>query len=265
MKSKSLFGAIFGLLFITLGASAGTVPFDTISYNFQLAGGGGGASATLNGVPVEIFCDNFDQEIYVPDSYSANVTTLSTNANLSNTRFGGVSSTGWTTITLTDGNALDSQDDTFFNTGSGSNASARYDMAAYLVSLYNQALGSNTSNNEIQEAIWTIMDPTAEGAAINPDGVNPDSYLEQAAGWYSGISSNQSALNGFLSHFEIVSDPSMTGLGNGVGVGGFQEQIVMTPTPEPREGIWMLFGLFGVGAVVLRRMRATSPAVHSVN
>src|SRR5271170_6230519 len=98
MNGKSILGTGFALLLMTLRASGGTVPLDTISYNFQLAGGGGGASATLNGVPVEIYCDNFDDEIYVPDSYSANVTTLSTNANLSDTRFGGVSSTGWTTI-----------------------------------------------------------------------------------------------------------------------------------------------------------------------
>src|SRR5271169_6048602 len=118
MKSKTILGAGFGLLCITLGASANPVPLilSPTSYNFQLSGGGGGASATLNGAPVEIYCDNFYNDIWVDWDYSANVTTLGTGANLSETRFGGVADTGWTTITLSDGNtALDNADDQFFN------------------------------------------------------------------------------------------------------------------------------------------------------
>lgn len=259
MNSKSIFGAGFALLFITFSATAGTL--DTGSYNFQLAGGGGGSQATLNGVPVEIFCDDFYNEIYVPDSYSADVTALSTSANLSETRFGGVPSTDWTSITLSDGNTtLDNQDDAFFNTGSGTSSLARYEMVAYLVSLYNQSLGGNTSNNEIQEAIWTIMDPKQEGAVINPDNVNPDSYLEEAVSWYTSMSADQTALNAFLSQFEIVSDPSMT-FSNGLGIGGFQEQIVMTPTPEPSGLLWMLAAFLAGGFVVLRRNRASDETV----
>jgi hypothetical protein len=48
-----------------------------------------------------------------------------------------------------------------------------------------------------------------------------------------------------------------------VGVGGFQEQIVMTP--EPRGGIWMLFGLLGVGAFLLRRAPAAESGIHRAN
>src|SRR5665213_2476732 len=113
MISKSILGAACALLLMTFGASAGTVPLDVISYNFPLAGGGGGASATLNGVPVEIFCDDFADGISAPSSKSAYVTTLGTGADLTNTRFGGVSSSAWTTITLNDGNTtLDNQDNT---------------------------------------------------------------------------------------------------------------------------------------------------------
>ena len=272
MKIKSLFGAGLALLFISFGASADTLVLSPSSYNFPLAGGGGGASATLNGVTVEIYCDNFDNEIYLPSTNTATVTALGTGANLDATRFGNVAQTGWTTITLSDGNtALDNADDAFFNDPNGSTPEAgstalvRYEMAAYLVSLYNQGLGDNTSNNQIQEAIWTILDPSAEGPVIDPSGVNPDSYLEQAVSWYNSMSGNPGALNSFVSQFEIVSDPTMTGLGSGVGVGGFQEQIIMAPTPEPRGGIWMLIGLFGLGAVVLRRMRAPSASIHGAN
>jgi len=238
---------------MTLGASGGTVPLNTISYNFQLAGGGGGATATLNGVPVEIFCDDFANDLGVPSDNSADVTILGTGANLSETRFGGVSSTGWAAISISDGNTtLDSQDDAFFNSGNGSSALARYEMVAYLVSIYNLGQGGNTSNNQIQEAIWTIMDPTAEKALINPDNVNAACYLEQAVSWYTSMNANQTALNSFLSQFEIVSGSNMT-FTNGLGIGGFQEQIVMTP--EPRGGAWILFSLLAAGFLLMKRSR----------
>lgn len=260
---------------MSLVASAGSVPLvlTPTSYNFQLAGGGGGAAATLNGASVEIYCDNFADDIYVPSDNSANVTTLGTGVDLSATRFGGVSDTGWTTITLSDGNTtLDNADDQFFNDPNGSTPEAgstalvRYEMVAYLVSLYNVSQGASTANNGIQEAIWTLLDPAADGPVINPSGVSPDSYLEQAVTWYGSMSGDQTALNSFLSQFEVVSDSNMT-FSNGLGVGGFQEQIVMTPTvtPEPRGGIWMLLGLLVGGFLVVRRRRvATYAAVINV-
>jgi hypothetical protein len=266
MKSKSILGAAFTLLFITFGASAGTVPLDVTSYNFQLAGGGGGAAATLNGVTVEIFCDDFDNDIYVPSNNTANVTTLSTSANLNETRFGNVSPSAWTQFTT-----LGATDDAFFNSGSGSSGLARYEMVAYLVSFYNVNAIDTTADNQIQEAIWSIMDPTAEGAVIDPSGLSGDSYLEQAATWYMGMSTapNQAALNNFLSHFEVVSDSTMT-FSNGLGQGGFQEQIVdpnpipaPSPVPEPRNVVWMLGAFFALGAFLVQRTR--NSRVHATN
>ncbi len=273
MQYKSIFGAGsaifktgFAVLFWALSATAGTVQLIPVNYNFQLAGGGGGAAATLNGSPVEIYCDNFADSISLSTTYSANVTTLGTSASLSNTRFGGVASNGWTTINISDGNAtLDGQDNAFFNTGSGTSSLARYEMVAYLVSLYNVSQGGNTANNQIQEAIWTIMDPKADGAVIDPSGVNPAGYLEQAVSWYTSMNApaNIGALNSFLSRFQVVSPANMS-FSNGLGYGGFQEQIVMNPvvTPEPRGSIWLLISLAAGGYWWVRRYRviATSPS-----
>jgi hypothetical protein len=249
MKTSLINAIIFAFFFLARSASAGSVPLDVTSYNFQLAGGGGGAQATLNGVPVEIFCDDFDNQIWVPSDNSANVTTLGASA-LNQTRFGNVSPNQWTAIDLT-GGGVASTDDGFFNSGAGDTPSARYDMVAYLVSLYNVPSGYTTSNNQIQEAIWTLMDPTAEGAAINPSGVNPTGYLEQAANWYVG----GGATNSFLGQFEVVSDSAMNVPLSGVGTGGFQEQIVFAPAPEPRGSTWMLIGLFGAAGFLLKRAR----------
>jgi hypothetical protein len=246
------------LLFTAVSASAGTVPLDVTSYNFVLAGGGGGSAATLNGVSVEIFCDDFANDLDAPSTHTGNVTDLSTSPDLSLTRFGGVASNAWTTITLNDGASVDAQDNSFFNTGNGTAALARYEMAAYLVSLYKVVNGATASNNEIQEAIWTIMDPKAEGAVIDPSGLSPDSYLEQAASWYMGMNTpgNLSALNSFLSQFEIVTSPKVIFV-NGLGTGGYQEQIVMDPvvTPEPRGTALLLLSLLVVGFLGMRRIR----------
>lgn len=237
-------------------AVAGTVPFDPTTYNFALTGGGGGAIATLNGATVEVYCDDFANDLSLSTTYSAYVTQLGAGENLGDTRFGGTSTTGWTSITLSDNNITD---ENFFNTssGGGATAAARYDMVAYLVSLYNIPQGGSTANNQIQQAIWTLMDPKSDSGLSNPSGTNPTSYLEQAMTWYNGISGNQTALNAFMSRFEVVDSSSMT-VSNGFGSGGFQEQIVMAPTPEPRGSVWVVLCLLLGGFLVVRRNRTTA-------
>jgi hypothetical protein len=134
--------------------------------------------------------------------------------------------------------------------------------------LYSIPGANSTANNQIQEAIWTLMDPAAYATAspaaitlINPSNTGvPTADLEAAANWYLG----GGATNAFLSQFEVVSDYNMTAGTSAegyVGQGGFQEQIVFTPTPEPRGSIWMLIGLFGVGGFLLQRARAQKLAL----
>jgi hypothetical protein len=79
---------------------------------------------------------------------------------------------------------------------------------------------------------------------------------------------NLGALNTFLANYEIVSDPTMK-FKKGMGIGGFQEQIVDPPpcptpsaVPEPRGGMWILTGLFAAGAFLLRRSRGDVSSVH---
>jgi hypothetical protein len=244
---KTLAGTFASLFFLCLQASASGVPLNVGTYNFPLDGGGGGSQATLGGVPVEIYCDDFLNEIFVPSSNTANVTDLDSST-LSNTRFGDV--TSWTTISLTGGTALE------LSTLNNATAAARYDMAAYLISLYNVPQNSNssvhTANNEIQEAIWTLMDPASYPLPkpLNPDSLDPSTDLEKAADWYNG----GGATTAFLSRFEVVSDVNMTVPSVGVGVGGFQEQIVMTP--EPRGVALLLLALLGVCGIMARRDRS---------
>jgi hypothetical protein len=236
--------AFFTLVFT---AGAASVPFNVVSYNFPLDGGGGGVQATLNGATVESFCDDFLNEVFVPSNNSANVTQM-TSSDLSKTRFGEV--TSFTPITLTGGGS----DQTFLN-GVTDTAAARYDMVAFLISQYNRAGGDSAANNEIQAAIWTLMDPSIypNPKPLNPDSLDVTADLKLAAEWYM----NGGATTSFLSNFAIVSDANMlagTSASGWVGIGGFQEQIVMTP--EPRALALMLGALLIIGVMTLRRRQA---------
>jgi len=238
------------LLSICGVAGAATVTLDTNSYNFALNNGGGGAAATINKADnVEIFCVDFANDIYVPvQGYSAYLTTLTSGSDLSDTRFGEVASSNWTQmntsfIDTTDANTINNATDL-----------GRYQMAAFLVSNYNLAAGSNATNNGIQQAIWDILDPKSFTAVYNSA---TDAEIEAAAQWYTSMGGNtgSTALNSFLTNYRIVSSATMTSCGAGLALcGGFQEQI--TVVPEPRHLALMLMGLLLIGVAVFRKVRA---------
>jgi len=244
-----------GVAFICFcgGIYAGTYTLDTTSYNFQLNGGGGGASAVLDGnTKIEIFCDDFAHSITVPHSgYSANITSL-TSGDLSQTRFGG--NTSWNTITINDGDADDAPDSAILN---GATALGRYQMAAFLVSQYNLPAGNSSSNNGIQDAIWALMDPTSSPEALPTLHNNAFEALESAAEWYQSTGGNNgsAARNTFLSGYRIISDSTMYSCGAGKALcGGFQEQIdPVSPVPEPRQMAVMLGGLLLLCSAKLRK------------
>lgn len=228
-KQSARLAGLFNLKLLALttllAVPSGALRADTLTttgYNFQLNGGGGGATAVLNGTTnLEIFCVDFNNDIYVPHSnYSANLSALTSSGfNASTTRFGNV--TSWATVTIA-GDTTDSS--TINNAG----ALQRYQMAAYLVSLYNLAGGNNASNNGIQMAIWTILDPTAYAASLpSPATGNPTTALEEAAQWLSGTSSSDR--DAFLAGWDIISDATM--IPGSPQSGGFQEQITRVPEP----------------------------------
>jgi hypothetical protein len=239
------------LLSFCAAASAGPVAhvLDTNSYNFQLNNGGGGAQATLDKTtPIEIFCVDFANDIYVPaQGYSAYLTTITSGSDLSDTRFGNVASSNWTSMNTS---FIDTTD-----AGTINNATdlGRYQMAAFLVSQYSLSGGNNTSNNGIQQAIWDILDPKSYSGVYN---TATDTEIDAAAKWYASMGGNagSTGLNNFLANYRIVSDTTMKACGAGVALcGGFQEQI--TVVPEPRHLALMLMGLLLVGSAVFRKFR----------
>jgi hypothetical protein len=234
------------MLCLTAAAEANPVQFDTHNYNFALTGGGGGEAGVLSSdLSVETFCDNFNNEISVPHGdYTAYVSTLTDGSDLSHTRF--ATNSSWKTITLSDGNPNDAADSAIIN---GADALARYQMAAFLVSLYQTSHGSTAFNNGIQGAIWDIFDPSSSPKA--PHYADASAALELAAQWFANPGSDKSFLAGFL----IISDSAMSSAGAGVPLGGgFQEQLTMLedPVPEPRAAAGLLIGLFSILACIRR-------------
>lgn len=236
------------LSFATAAIAGPTHVLDTNSYNFQLNNGGGGAQATLDkSQSIEIFCVDYANDIYVPvQNYSADLTTITSGSDLSDTRFGNVAAGNWTSISssqVTDANTINTANDL-----------GRYQMAAYLVSQYSFAGGNNPSNNGIQQAIWDILDPKSYNAFYN---TATDNALEGAAQWYTAMGGNSgsSALDSFLTNYRIVSSATMTACASGTGLlcGGFQEQIAVVP--EPRHLALMLMGLLLVGSAVFRKLQ----------
>jgi hypothetical protein len=267
MNLSRLSGAILTLLFLTFNANASTSQLNTLSYDFPLyANGvtaqGGGASAQLitggNTLNIEIFCDDFAHQIWVPygpptyPGYTVNVSgPLTGGANLSNTRFGGV--TSWNSVNIA-GDATDT------NTINNANALARYQMVAYLVMQYHtQDIPTNDAyNNGIQEAIWTLMNPTIGDATVTPVVTLPNigdatTGLKQAAQWYTNSQSDKS----FLASFQVITQTTMYNCGAGEMCGGFQEQLfdpLPPPTvPEPRGQLVVILGLLGLCAFKYQR------------
>jgi len=259
MNLSRLSGALLTLVIFGINANATSNTLITLSNDFKINGNGtgpngGGTSALLNGVNIEIFCDDFAHSMWVPygpPTYTGytdvNISNLTNGSDLSLTRFGGV--TSWQTVTIS-GDATDS------STINSAGALARYQMAAFLVMQYHlsDTPSDNAYNEGIQEAIWTLMDPT--GLSADPtatpntlpnigDGTNA---LKLAAQWYSNPESDKS----FLANFQILTEASVYSCGTDLKCGGFQEQLydpMMTATPEPRAQLFVVLGLLGFCAI----------------
>ena len=201
--------------------SAGSVNVDFTSASGQTDSVGNLIApyyATVNGAAETVYCDDYANDVYFGQQYTANVTNMGS-GNLSQTRYGGLtytlqSQTGTTTY----------------------NALQVYEMVAYLTTEF----GSNmTINGQIQDTIWNLFNPNSGNLNITPPALSSNYWLYAAESNYTLINPN---------NFNILTNTGSLAL-----TGQIQELIF---TPEPASMLLIGFGLIGISLYGRRKMRA---------
>jgi hypothetical protein len=240
----------------------------TLSNGSQSFSGYGGGylgtvtdSVTNRSTTQLLFCNDFSNDISVPSGQIAvNISQLTDGSDITKTRFGNIAVGNFQAInislTSTQIVALSANTQNALNDAT---ALQRYQMAAYLVTLYSflgdhpaaNSVHSDSVSRGIQDAIWTLLD--AKGETFTPPSESLQAgqtgavttYLTAAANWL------QNGDRSFLTQFSIVTDASMRSLNTGV-----QELLQYTPVPEPGYGALLGLALLGLGWTARRRRRA---------
>jgi hypothetical protein len=237
-----------------LGLARSLVLTGTPSGSSQMGVGGGEFSGTVNGATTLFWCVD-DQEFFAAgDSGYGNVTLLSNVASQSNyVKYGNVTNSGspaWTNKT-----------DTYDSVSLPNTATARFEMAAYLVEQYNGFVGSesgavvnNTSQDlAIQEAIWSLTNNnTLSGGFSTISGNDTNNTTDQY--WIHQALANYTSVN--MQDWAVVSWTTDS-YGNLSTTSNKQTFLVqVAPTPEPRMVGLMILGMAGLCFVGQRRLAA---------
>jgi hypothetical protein len=170
---------------------------------------------TSNAQTVGLFCDDINNDVYIGETWTANVTSMAS-GNFSNTRYGNGS----------------------VNPNLGTtNPLTLYEEGAWLVSQF----GSHTNDYvSLQYALWDLMSPGAEPTNYaGTDGIKVSQWLTWAGQNYGQINP---------ANFEII-----TNVGTLAYRGQVQEFIVQTP--EPATVVLLLIGIGAMFLLALKRQR----------
>lgn len=216
---KFLLVAVAGTWFLASSAAADTASMTLTGVGSNGAQDGiyiGPYVATINGVSTPVICDDFADDSYINESWTANVTTPS---NLAGTKWGGLS-----------------------------NASTLYDEAAWLTL---QLLGTSNKSTAaaIQYAIWDLFDPTDVKSWLSTDPTFYSTVLSWVATAGSAQPLSAAQLADFLIYTPNTSYP-ITCNGGTCANTPPQEFIVYTPEPSTL----LLLGV-GLGALCFLKRR----------
>jgi len=223
---KSFFkAAVSGLLWLTFSAAAfaDTLYFTSQKENVEQ---GGQFTAYLASNPSQelyTYCVDYLNDISItspPSGYPVNVTDLANSSMVAlNTRYGQTPASGtggFSTNTVVVPPSIGTAQD-------------RYAMAAWLITQYNFGSGVTRADDQIQNAIWTLLDTNNETFTSN-GGIG--TYVTQAETWINGEIS-AGTLAAFENHVVIYSSTSIPGTPDpGRWCVGDQEMIGFVPEPS---------------------------------
>jgi len=243
---------------IALGILASGTAFaqpPTVTFNLTGVSGGvlGGVYTSPylgnidNGATIPVICDDFSSESYIPESWTAydtNLSSLSTSGSPIDKylRWGGGANSSLAGDLTPVGYTLQSP----------LTQTQEYDVAAYLITeLLNPSSGLN--NNDLSYAIWGLFDQNAfANIAGTTDLTNAETYLRDAIINVGSPSSQASFSN--VSIYTWVPGSTCT-VGGAPCPSGPQEFIVVT-TPEASTVVVLgadLLGFFGLVLFLRRR------------
>jgi hypothetical protein len=215
----SLCLATLGLLCFVPYAGAGSVPMLLTSAGSNVMGGVyvGAYTATINGVSTQVVCDDFADDSYINESWTASM------ANFASL---GSSSTKWSSL-------------------------SGYNEAAWLI-LQMFSYSNQTTVGEIQYAVWGVFDPEAITYLNSVNG----NYGSAAQGWIS-MAAAQSYTAGEFSNFLVYTPVSGTATcgGGPCPTSGPPQEFLAVNMPESPFSITLAGDMLGLAliAVVLRR------------
>ena len=255
-----------GLLWLSFSAAAfGSTLFTISGHPNYLDGGGGQFTAYLGPVDTQnllVYCVDDLNEIGVPSTNTDNITDLANmpayNVTANNfTRYGETAPSSFTPIINVDNPPP-------AVTMSDATAQQRYAMAAWLTTQYIFPISSannaqTATDDEIQNAIWTLLDATSAVHNSCPDatisssacGIGVSNQLAAAQNWINGQIS-AGTLTAFENTVVIYSDANIASQSGTARYSGTTQEMIgfTTATPEPATlamlgaGLAML-GLFG--------------------
>jgi hypothetical protein len=219
MKTSIQFALVVAATAVRLSAGSVNVDFTGVSWATDSYGNLiAPYYATVNGVAETVYCDDYANDVYIGQQYTANVTNMGS-GNLSLTRYGGLSYT--------------------LETATGSQtytALQVYEMVAFLTT----EIGSNTTTNGlVQDTIWNLFNPNSGNTGITPPKLSSNYWLYLAESDYTMINPN---------NFNIITNTGTLAL-----TGQIQELIF---APEPTSMLMMGFGLIAVSIYGRRKLSA---------